>query len=275
MRITGVPLHESDLVRQSCTHGFTITEAWSPPRKIPAHAHAMLSITMLLHGDFEERYQSNFRPNTCVKGSLLIRPAGEIHENSLGNKGGRTLSIELDPAHFEKYGSSIAGLQSLTLLRESAFLDIGVAMSCELRHTDQAAALALESLGLELLARLIRVREFRAAAGSAPPWLGRARDSIADRCCESSLRLADLAAEAGVHPVYLARAFRRAYSVSPGEYLRRIRVERARQRVVNSHDSLACIAMDCGFSDQSHFARAFRKRFGVTPAYLRRQNSIR
>ncbi len=168
MRITGVPLHESDLVRQSCTHGFTITEAWSPPRKIPAHAHAMLSITVLLQGDFEERYQSNFRPNTCVKGSLLIRPAGEIHENSLGNKGGRTLSIELDPAHFEKYGSSIAALQSLTLLREAAFLDIGIAMSCELRHTDQAAALALESLGLELLARLTRVREFRAAGRRSP-----------------------------------------------------------------------------------------------------------
>ena len=168
---------------------------------------------------------------------------------------------------------SIAALRSLTLLREAAFLDIGIAMSCELRHTDQAAALALESLGLELLARLTRVREFR-AAGAAPPWLSRARDSIADRCCESSLRLADLAADAGVHPVYLARAFRRAYSVSPGEYLRRIRVERARQRVVTSHDPLACIAMDCGFSDQSHFARAFRKRFGVTPAYLRRQNPI-
>ena len=147
MRITGVPLHESDLVRQSCTHGFTITEAWSPPRKIPAHAHAMLSITVLLQGDFEERYQSNFRPNTCVKGSLLIRPAGEIHENSLATKAAAHFPSELDPAHFEKYGDSIAALRSLTLLREAAFLDIGIAMSCELRHTDQAAALALESLG--------------------------------------------------------------------------------------------------------------------------------
>src|SRR5579862_2372026 len=224
MRISGVPLHESDLIRQSCAHGFTVTEAWSPPRKIPAHAHAKLSITVLLEGDFEERYQSNFRPNTCVKGSLLIRPAGEIHENFLGEKGGRTLSIELEPAHFEKYGDALTPLRSLSLMREAAFMDIGLAMACELQNSDHAAPLALESLGLELLARLIRVIESR-AAGSAPAWLRRTRDAIADQCCDNSLRLSDLAINVGVHPVYLARAFRRAYSVSPGDYLRRIRVE--------------------------------------------------
>jgi len=52
--------------------------------------------------------------------------------------------------------------------------------------------------------------------------------------------------------------------------VRRLRVAAARSRVMDSQDSLAAIALDCGFADQSHLTRAFRLRYGLSPGRMRR-----
>jgi len=275
--ITAVPLHEDDLVHRASINGFTITEAWSRAGRIRMHAHASFSLTILLRGAFEERYRPLHRPQDCEPGSLLIRPAGEVHENHLGRRGARTLSIELAPERLELGGKSLGPLLSLALVRETAFLDIGLALANELRREDAATPLALESLTLELLARLVRIGESishrRLPAGvlsNAPlPWLLRSRDSIHDRFREQSLRVSTLAVEAGVHPVYFARAFRRQYGFTPGEYVRRLRQEFAVSKVLDSAESLAAIALESGFADQSHMHRSFRRRLGLSPGQLR------
>ena len=58
--------------------------------------------------------------------------------------------------------------------------------------------------------------------------------------------------------------------MTPGEYLRRCRLERARRLMQRSAAPLAEIAAAAGFSDQSHFSNAFRKIFGVSPGAFRR-----
>jgi AraC family transcriptional regulator len=247
LRITAVPLNEADLVRRGHANGFTLTEAWSPPRRIPPHAHQELSITILLEGCFEERYRPIHKPHELHPGSLVVRPAGEVHANHLGMRGGRTLSDELDPTRLEVYGEPLRPCLSLLHRREALFLDIGLAMSQELRHADEATGLALESLGLELLARLVRVCQAD-ETGHRPAWLERARRVIDDRFREPSLRVSDLASEQGVHPVYFARAFRRHYRTTPGDYVRRLRLEWARGRLTATREPLAAIALECGFS---------------------------
>jgi len=274
MRISAVPLHEADLIRRTAVEGFAVTEAWSPPRRIPAHAHAALSITLVLDGAFQERYaaanHTRRTPHECEPCSLLIRPAGEVHENHLGKDGSRTLSIEVSPARLELNAKRLAPISRLSLRRGQAFLDIGLALSRELRHSDEASPLALESLVLELLARLLRL-EARGAADAAPAWLLRARDAIHAAYRDQSLRVSRLAHEQGVHPVYFARAFRRHFLMTPGEYVRRLRSENACARIRSSAASLAEIAMECGFADQSHMHRALRRRFGLTPRQMRRR----
>jgi AraC family transcriptional regulator len=272
VRITAVPLHDADLVRRGIANGFTLTEAFSPARRIPPHAHGSLSITMVLKGGFEERYRSPRRPHFCERGSVLIRPAGELHENHLAGTGARTLSLELSPARMGLFDRELAPLLTLAVKREAAFLDIGLALSRELRAQDAAAGLALESLSLELLARLARVAG-AAERGRAPEWLARSRDSIHERFRDRTLRVADLAFAEGVHPVYFARAFRRHYRMTPGDYVRRLRLEWALDRVRTTAEPLASVALDCGFADQSHLTRAFRRRFGLSPGRLRRAGS--
>jgi AraC family transcriptional regulator len=114
-----------------------------------------------------------------------------------------------------------------------------------------------------------RRRAERVPDGVAP-WLSETRDRLhADVAARPSL--AELAASVGVHPVTLARAFRRSFGCTVGEYLRRLRIERAAERLASGTQPLAEIALAAGFADQSHFSNVFRRRVGMSPSVYRRE----
>jgi AraC family transcriptional regulator len=84
-----------------------------------------------------------------------------------------------------------------------------------------------------------------------------------------TLRLEDLAAEARVHPVHVARSFRTHRGLTIGALLRQLRITRACFLLGKSDLSLAQLALDLGFSDQSQFTKTFRRMTGMTPARYR------
>jgi AraC family transcriptional regulator len=84
--------------------------------------------------------------------------------------------------------------------------------------------------------------------------------------------VAEIAAAVGVHPLHLARTFRRFFNCSPGEYLRKCRIQLAANLLLGSKKTLAEIALISGFADQSQFTRSFRQYTGNTPANFRRVN---
>ena len=86
------------------------------------------------------------------------------------------------------------------------------------------------------------------------------------------LSLAEIAAAAGVHRVHLSREFRRYFSTTVGEHLRRKRIEHACHLITASEMPLMEIAVTCGFSDQSHFSATFRRQMGLTPARYRQMS---
>lgn len=82
--------------------------------------------------------------------------------------------------------------------------------------------------------------------------------------------LCELAASVPVHPVHLARAFRKRYLCSVGDYLRKLRIEAACQALLNSDTPIVEIALRCGFSDQSHLCRTLKQYTGMSPRHFRR-----
>jgi AraC family transcriptional regulator len=137
----------------------------------------------------------------------------------------------------------------------------------EFHKTDSAAKLAIEGLALELLAEA--TREPSKVIGATPPWLRQAREMVVEHFSET-LKLAQIAAEVGVHPVYLATAFRQKFGVTVGEFVRRLRIEHACAELYKQDLPLAAIALQAGFADQSHFSKVFKSYIGTTPREYRR-----
>ena len=140
-------------------------------------------------------------------------------------------------------------------------------VSRELAHPDAFTQLALEGLALELAATVARGRE----AVHHEPRLALVRAMLADRLADPP-SLEEIASEVGLHPSHLARTFRAHVGESIGEHGRRLRLEWAAERLVCSDEGLAEIAGRAGFSDQSHFTREFKRRFGITPGRYRLAN---
>jgi len=73
-----------------------------------------------------------------------------------------------------------------------------------------------------------------------------------------------------MQPPSLARAFRRRYGCTVGEYVRRLRIEFACRELAGSEKPLASIAQNAGFFDQSHFSKTFKLLTGQSPAAYRK-----
>lgn len=87
---------------------------------------------------------------------------------------------------------------------------------------------------------------------------------------DSSLRIETLAAIAGVSTRYYDTLFRRRFGESPKAYILRRRIEHAKSRLAGSRDTIAEIALQCGFSDAYHLGRTFKQQCGISPGEYRR-----
>jgi AraC family transcriptional regulator len=127
--------------------------------------------------------------------------------------------------------------------------------------------LAIEALALEIAVETSRRKKI-AAERQPPVWLQKVSDLLNDRFAES-LSLTNIAAAVDVHPVHLARTFRQFHNCTVGEYLRRVRIEFACRKMLQSDSTLVEIALAAGFSDQSQFCHTFKRAIGMTPAEFR------
>jgi AraC-like DNA-binding protein len=118
-------------------------------------------------------------------------------------------------------------------------------------------------------ATLLRVEVPTVLLEALPPmWLARVRERIRDERGRGA-RVHHLAADAAVHPVYLARQFRRHYGTSLTAFRHAQRVRRASTLLMAHDASLSGVAYDTGFADQPHLTRVFSRLLGVTPARYR------
>jgi AraC family transcriptional regulator len=102
----------------------------------------------------------------------------------------------------------------------------------------------------------------------APLRLARVKEYI-DSNLAAELRLFEIAAIAGLSPFHFARAFKNEMGAPPHHYLMERRVHRARELLAGTKDSLAEIALACGFAGQSHFTTAFKRHTGIPPGAWR------
>lgn len=220
-------------------------------RRLTWHAHPHACIAVVLDGDVRKRFAR--QRADADKGTVVSMPPDEAHEDRFGRNGSSIVVVE-----------SENGVERVSWLREWQALLIGLRIAHELALADEFSPLAVEGLALELSAVAAR------ASSPSPTerWLREAREIVGERA-RTIPTAAEIAAQVGVHPARLARGFRAHYRESLGGCARRLRLEWAAEQLVRSDVELVALAAESGFVDQSHFTRAFRNHFGITPARYR------
>lgn len=247
---------------------FRVTDAWFPPgAELPAHTHDRPCMGVTLEGSFDLTFPGQLFE--CAPTSVSIEPLGERHSNRIGNAGAHLLVLQPDPGASELLRPCENLLSRVTHRRHPGVAGDAWRLTQELRASDSAAALSIEGLILQMLAAATRLDESDPLGAGVPQWLERAHELIRARFRER-LTMRHIADEVGVHPVHLGRSFRARYRVLIGTYVRRLRLEWASRQLASSGASLAAIALQAGFTDQSHFTRLFKTYAGVTPAQYRR-----
>ncbi|HYC58096.1 MAG TPA: AraC family transcriptional regulator [Thermoanaerobaculia bacterium] len=230
---------------------------------LPWHRHEESYLTFVLSGGYRER--SAARAITCGAPSIVLHPAGDTHEDDFAERPTRCLNVVLDRSFVARLGTAADALHRGDVVERPEVASIGAKLAIELRRGDAVAPLMVEGLLLELFATLARQSEDR----RVPSWLAEAQAILARRFMEK-VTLGALASEVGVHPTHFARAFRRYTGASVGECVRALRIEWSRMQLASA-EPLASIAAQAGFSDQSHFTKAFTRVHGIGPAEYRRR----
>ncbi|HEX3557607.1 MAG TPA: helix-turn-helix domain-containing protein [Pyrinomonadaceae bacterium] len=249
------------------TPSFTVAEkSYLPNLKIPRHHHDEVVMSFPLAGSFVESNSTS--RYTCEQYGLSINPAGEGHASYFCRQESRCLVVEVRPHGLSLIGESSKSLDQPLYLRGAASSALGLRVYREIKSADEVSALLAEGLMLEIVALAIR-DQLKGGPGAPPRWLLRARDYLHAHFNEH-LGLQQLAQVAGVHPAHLSRMFRRHYRRAVGEYVRELRLDASVRELCDPDKTLAEVAAAAGFYDQSHFANAFKRHTGMTPAAFRR-----
>ena len=257
----GRPLEEGAIGR------FRASErVYAPRQTIARHSHERPYLCYVVSGRYRERNDAGeveARP-----GMLLLHPADAAHSDRFEETEARLFMLEVPALWLDEL--SAPAFRQPAVHAGGVVAVLGARIRCEALTRDHLTPLAVEGLLLELVAASVRLA---ACPSQSPPpaWLRRARTFL-DEASWRPTTLGELAKECGVHPSHLARSFRLHYGRSIGTYMRELRVSRAKELLVSPSRrvSLADVALNCGFADQSHLTRVFRRLEGVTPARYRR-----
>jgi AraC family transcriptional regulator len=231
-----------------------------PPEEVSAHSHDDAHFVLAL----DEGYRSLAHdPHTAeghafAAGALVWNPAGVEHRDCFDVAGGRFLSVSFTPPAAARRGEPLRlrGAPEMVARRL-------VGAAARFSPGDE---LAVEGLALDLAAGVHDPVDLN--EDPAPEWLERAQQVIGDLSSRPGLEVRTVAEAVGVHPVSLARRYRRHFAQSPVTAIRRARGDRAASLLARGQD-LAEIATCVGYADQSHMTREFVALFGLTPGQYR------
>lgn len=248
--------------------GFRLQEARYPPEsRIPPHAHARPRLCVVVDGGYVEEIGSS-RLDVGLS-SVLFHPAGAAHANRFSVEGARCLNVALLPEEMGAGGRVVDRLERAGRIRHGPPRWLASKLAAELELQDELSPVSVAGFVSAALCDLARgaapaLRE----DADPPPWLEAVRRRLHEEF-RAHPSLSELAEDAGVHRAHVARAFRRHFGCSVGEFVRHRRIQFACRQLRDPDRTLSAIAYASGFADQSHFTRTFRKLVGTTPGRYR------
>ena len=216
--------------------------------------------------------------HAVATGSVNLIPAGLPYRVRYGSSSEK-LCVQIVPRWFESVRAD-AGIASASLrprwgADEPLLAQLAIVLAEDVRAGHPAGSLYGETLGAALVARLARAHaeppaRLRRPRGGLPPHKLRLVVEYIGAKLEENIALQELADVAQLNVFHFIRAFKQSTGTSPHQFVLSKRIERARSLLNTTDLPVAQVALECGFSNQSHFTAAFHRATGATPALFRR-----
>ena len=237
-----------------------------PGSVVPMHTHERTVFGVMVDGSFQSSIAG--RRMECGLESAWVEPRGEPHANYVGRTGARVLAIQPDHGRADVFEPLAPMLADVRLIQTAGLRADGRRLARELRSQDSLSALAIDAIVVLMMSGAARLAFRERHHGGPAPWLLRARDALHDQFSRPP-RLGELSRTAGVSASHLTHSFRKHFGMTPGEYVRHVRVQWAADELVSTSRPLSEIALAAGYWDQSHLTRDVRRTFGVGPGEYR------
>jgi AraC family transcriptional regulator len=175
----------------------------------------------------------------------------------------------------ERAGRRVHGLACVTGVHDPVLSSLGTALAPALERPAEASPLFVEQMGTVILTHLLeRYGGGLASSDVRTKPLSRLNERRAMEMLlsgvDGSSSIATIADACALSRSHFIKSFRASTGLTPHQWLQTQRVQHARQLLSDTSMTIADIAMQCGFADQSHLTRVFLHQVGATPARWRR-----
>ncbi|MDP4261687.1 MAG: chromate resistance protein [Bacteroidota bacterium] len=243
-----------------------------PFNEVKEKAHKLDAIPFDIPGVEFTHYDDECTFDYFIKKYKLADPA--IHSMALVVRGADTDRHDIAPQASGLWAIS-AGLAYNTgndqqLLEKGMMLYDALYSWTKYLQNEKHTQTPSENLLVDVLKKYISQKK---KGKKIPGWARELKEIIQDHI-DTSLSLKETSKVLNVHPAYLSREFSKYFdNLSFGEYIRKLRIEKAMEYLQSSSYSLTEIAYLTGFSDQSHFTRIFKKHTGENPSAYKKKHS--
>lgn len=241
--------------------GITLTDTVYTHPKVDWHYHEHAYFTFILQGNVIEGNKKEVY--NCSPGSLLFHNWQESHYNIKPDGFTRGFHLEIEKKWFDDLTINSNNLQGSTSILNP---DIKLLMYKIFRATkidDIQSDLSTQTLLIEILSKLNG--DSQSVLHKNPKWVLMIDEILHDQFTET-ITLDYLSKILNIHPIHLSRDFSKYFHCNLGEYIRKLKVEKALSLIGLQNKSLTEIAYECGFSDQSHLTRSFKEINGLNPS---------
>ncbi|MDC8444234.1 AraC family transcriptional regulator [Halomonas sp. Y3] len=247
---------------------------------IPPMKHYMIVRYFEGQTPMDRRVESRWKRTTCVPGHIsLLSRARPSHWH---------WTQDIDVSHvylsndlMSRVAQDVLGrpisevcLHDVLNAEDPVITTISDAIVGETKSSSIGGQIYAEALGIQLSVHLLRnyanikYRESTNQARLSKRQHGKLIEFMKENL-QHQVSIENLAEVTGVGVWTFCRRFKETYGTTPSAYLMEKRIERAKEMLRKSELPIKAVAAECGFSDQSHMTRVFRRKLGLTPGQIR------
>lgn len=275
------PIQISD---PSLWQGILLAHHRQPAWEMPENhlAQHILSINIGADRKIERVIDGRFQQEQFLTGNIAIYPA-DVDYRLRWEKESEFLLLGIEPNLLKQTAIEITASDSVELMPLLAVHDpliqnLALVLKAELESPQMGGKLYAETIAQTLALHLLRTYSVQQSTVTLPLHNGLSNHKLQQSIdyiyefLDRELSLSELAAVVQMSPFHFAHLFKQSTGIAPHQFVIRCRVERAKELLLHSTFSIADIAAEVGFANQSHLTRHFKRIVGVTPSAIDRKN---